>query len=114
MDDLEQARETVTTMCRDFADHADVSEATWAQIAEFEQPEPETVDEDGGVRVSISLTPADWDSRIMAILTRPRIGSDIKLARALTVVWRAEDAESRVAEDLVCEVERITGERVFE
>ena len=43
----------------------------------------------------------------------PKEGSEVKLAQALTVVWREEDPESRVGEDLVREAERITGKPVF-
>src|SRR3954447_3091086 len=109
---LEEARQLVTSMCRKPEEYATVGEETWARLAEAEKPVSESEMHDG-VRMEITISPADWDTRLRAIFAAPKDGSEIKLAEALGVVWREEDAESRVAEDLVREVERITGEPVF-
>jgi hypothetical protein len=110
--ELEEARQVVTSMCRRPEEYATVDEGTWAHLAETEKPFTETEVHDG-VRMEITISPADWDTRLRAIFAAPKDGSEIKLAEALTVVWRKEDAQSRVAEDLVREVEGITGEPVF-
>lgn len=109
--DLEDARATVTAMCRRPEDYATVDEL-WARLAETEKPVSESEVHDG-VRIGLSFTPADWDTRLRAVFAAPVDGADLELAEALTVVWRAEDAQGRVPDDLVREVERITGEPVF-
>jgi hypothetical protein len=105
--ELEDARLVVTSMCRRPEEYATVGEETWARLAETEKPlsEPEM---HHGVRMEITISPADWDTRLRAIFAAPKDGSETRLAEALTVVWRAEDAKERVPEDLVREVERIT------
>jgi hypothetical protein len=109
---LEQARKIVTGMCRRPEEYATVGEETWALLAETEKPVSESEAHDG-VRIETTISPADWDTRIRAIFAAPKDGSEVRLAQALTVVWREEDAEPRVAKDLVREVVRITGEPVF-
>ncbi len=109
---LEEARKIVTDMCRAPEEYATVGEETWERLAETEEPVSESEVHDG-IRMEITISPADWNTRIRAIFAAPKDGSEVKLAQALTVVWREEDAESRVDEDLVRGVERITGEPVF-
>jgi hypothetical protein len=110
--ELEEARQIVTAMCQRIEDYAAVDEDTWERLAETERPVGGS-NMANGIRVGLSITPPDWDARIRAILAAPIEGAELELAEALTVVWRAEDAQGRVPDDLVREVERITGERVF-
>jgi len=111
--ELEEARQVITSMCRSPEQYAIVTEETWAKLAKTEKPVGESEAHDG-VGVGISITPPDWDTRIRAIFAAPKDGSDLRLAKALVVVWQSEDAEARVDPDLLQEVERITGEHVFE
>lgn len=112
MSDLEEARATVSTMCRSVEDYAAVDEGTWEHLAETERSVGGSTVANG-IRVELSITPPDWDARIRAILAAPIDGSDTELAEALVTVWRAEDAQGRVPDDLVRAVERVVGESVF-
>lgn len=110
--ELEEARQVITSMCRKPEEYATVGEETWERLAETEKPVSQSEVHDG-VRMEMTFSPPDWDTRLRAIFAAPKNGSEVRLAQALTVVWREEDAKSRVAEDLVRAVERIIGEPVF-
>ena len=110
--ELEEARQIVTSMCRRPEKYATVDEQTRARLAETEKPVSASEVQDG-VRMEITISPPDWDTRLRAIFAAPQDGADLELARALAVVWGAEEARERVPEDLVRAVERVTGERVF-
>ena len=64
--ELEEARQLVTSMCRKPEEYATVGEETWARLAEAEKPVSESEMHDG-VRMEVTISPADWDTRLRAI-----------------------------------------------
>lgn len=111
---VEEARGIVTRMCMDLETFAEISPDELEAIETAMPPQvARSTSKEGWFRMELRYTPPNWEARIRAILSRPRDGAALELARALTVVWRAEKAESRVPGDLVGAVARITGESVF-
>lgn len=110
---VEAARSIVTQRCMHLQDYAEISPDELAAI-ETATPPQVARSAEGWFRLELRYVDPNWDARLRWLFSAPKDGTDlVELARALAIVWRAEDAKERVPDDLVREVERLTGRPVF-